>query len=207
MKTRAFLLFSFSLLISGGAFAVDGKWTPEQILEHDPKWLRELGLEIPPEKLWGQDGAGLLEAAVKVDGCSAGFITAQGLLITNHHCAFGILQQHSTPERDLITNGFLAKNPAEELGGAGTRATIPHKTTDVTAVIEAAVPAGADDLARFRAIERKGKELVAECEKQPNRRCQVEAFDGGVRYLLIENLEFPDVRVVYAPPRAVGEYG
>lgn len=207
MKTRAFLIFAFSLSISGGAFAVDGKWTPEQILEHDPKWLRELGLEIPPDKLWGKDGAGLLDAAVKVDGCSAGFITAQGLLITNHHCAFGILQQHSTPERDLITEGFLAKNPAEELGGAGTRATIPHKTTDVTAIIEAAVPAGADDLARFRAIERKGKELVAECEKQENRRCQVEAFDGGVRYLLIENLEFPDVRVVYAPPSSVGEYG
>lgn len=207
MKTRAILILAFSLSISGGAFAVDGKWTPEQILEHDPKWLRELGLEIPPEKLWGKDGAGLLEAAVKVDGCSAGFITGQGLLITNHHCAFGILQQHSTPERDLITLGFLAKNPAEELGGAGTRATLPHKTTDVTAIVEAAVPAGADDLARFRAIERKGKELVAECEKQPNRRCQVEAFDGGVRYLLIESLEFPDVRVVYAPPRSVGEYG
>lgn len=207
MKTRAFLIFAFSLSLSGGAFAVDGKWTPEQILEHDPKWLRELGLEIPPDKLWGQDGAGLLDAAVKVDGCSAGFITGQGLLITNHHCAFGILQQHSTPERDLITQGFLAKNPAEELGGAGTRATIPHKTTDVTSVIESAVPAGADDLTRFRAIERKGKELIAECEKQPNRRCQVEAFDGGVRYLLIETLEFPDVRVVYAPPRSVGEYG
>lgn len=207
MKTRAFLIFAFSLSLSGGAFAVDGKWTPEQILEHDPKWLRELGLEIPPEKLWGKDGAGLLDAAVKVDGCSAGFITGQGLLITNHHCAFGILQQHSTPERDLITEGFLAKSPAEELGGAGTRATIPYKTADVTAIVEAAVPAGADDLARFRAIERKGKELVAECEKQPNRRCQVEAFDGGVRYLLIETLEFPDVRVVYAPPRSVGEYG
>jgi Peptidase S46 len=208
MKT-ACLAFTLTLVLlaSGGAFAVDGKWTPDQILEHDPKWLRELGLQIPPEKLWSREGGGLLEAAVKVDGCSAGFITQKGLLITNHHCAFGILQQHSTPERDLITNGFLARTPAEEVGGAGTRATIPHRITDVTAVIEGAVPAGADDLERFRAIERKSKELVAECEKAENRRCQVEAFDGGVRYLLIESLEFPDVRLVYAPPRSVGEYG
>jgi hypothetical protein len=208
MKT-AFLILSLTLtlLASGGAFAVDGKWTPDQILEHDPKWLRELGLQIPPEKLWSKEGAGLLEAAVKVNGCSAGFITGEGLLITNHHCAFGILQQHSTPERDLITDGFLARTPAEEVGGAGTRATIPHRSVDVTAVIEAAVPAGADDLERYRAIERKGKELVAECEKAENRRCQVEAFDGGVRYLLLESLEFPDVRLVYAPPRSVGEYG
>jgi hypothetical protein len=77
----------------------------------------------------------------------------------------------------------------------------------VTAEVEAAVPKGADDLARYRAIERKKKELVAACEEQPNRRCQVEAFDGGVSYQLIEGLEFPDVRLVYAPPRTVGEYG
>jgi hypothetical protein len=69
------------------------------------------------------------------------------------------------------------------------------------------VPAGADDLVRFRAIERKQKELVADCEKAPHRRCQAAAFDGGLRYVLIEDLEFPDVRLVYAPPRSVGEYG
>lgn len=190
-----------------GASAVEGKWTPQQILQHDPKWLRQLGLELRPEQLWGHDGAGLLEAAVQINGCSAGFISRDGLMITNHHCAFGILQQHSTPERDLITHGFLAASRADELPGAGTRATLPHRTRDVTAEVEAAVPAGADDLARFRAIERKKKELVAECERQPHRRCQVEAFDGGVQYVLFENLEYPDVRLVYAPPRAVGEYG
>ena len=186
---------------------MEGKWTPEQVLEHDPKWLRELGLEIPPEKLWSREGGGLLEAAVKIDGCSSGFISPQGLMITNHHCAFGILQQHSTPEKDLITHGFLARTRAEELPGAGTRATIPHKTTDVTAEIEAAVPAGADDLARYRAIDRKQKEMVALCEQAEHHRCQVASFDGGLRYVLVDSLEFPDVRLVYAPPRSVGEYG
>ena len=187
---------------------MEGKWTPEQVLQHDPKWLRELGLEIPPGKLWGPEGAGLLEAAVRIEGCSAGFISARGLLITNHHCAFSILQQHSTPERDLITHGFLARTPAEELPGAGIHATLPHLRRDVTKEIEAAAAtAGADDLARFRAIERRQKEMVAECEKAEHHRCQVAAFDGGLRYVLLDNLEFPDVRLVYAPPRAVGEYG
>ena len=79
--------------------------------------------------------------------------------------------------------------------------------TDVTAEVEAAVPAGADDLARFRAIERKQKEMVAACEKAEHHRCQVAAFDGGLRYVLIDSLEFPDVRLVYAPPGAVGDYG
>src|SRR4051812_31398693 len=207
-RRHTITLFVLGLWAASGAFAVEGKWTPEQVLQHDPKWLRELGLEIPPGKLWGPEGAGLLEAAVRIDGCSAGFISSQGLLITNHHCAFSILQQHSTPGRDLITHGFLARSPAEELAGAGLHATLPHRMTDVTAEIEAAAgapPAGAhaggDDLARFRAIERREKELVAACEKAAHHRCQVAAFDGGVRYTLIDSLEFPDVRLVYAPPR------
>lgn len=203
-------IFAFALgllALSGTALAIEGKWTPGQILELDPQWLREQGLEVAPEALWSRDGGGLLEAAVRIGGCSAGFISQRGLLITNHHCAFSILQQHSTPQRDLITHGFLARQPAEELPGSGIRATIPHRVTDVTAAIEAAVPAGADDLKRFQAIERKKKELVAACEHEENRRCEVAAFDGGVRYLLNESLEYPDVRLVYAPPRAVGEYG
>jgi hypothetical protein len=190
------------------ALAVEGKWTPEQVLQHDAKWLRSLGLEIPPRQLWSPEGGGLLAATVKIEGCSAGFISGRGLLITNHHCAFAILQQHSTPERDLITHGFLARSPAEELAGAGLHATLPHRMTDVTVQIEAAAAgAGADDLARFRAIERREKEMVAACEGTASHRCQVAAFDGGVRYTLIDSLEFPDVRLVYAPPRAVGEYG
>jgi hypothetical protein len=204
---KSFLVFALCAFVSRGAYAVEGKWTPEQLLEHDPKWLRGLGLELPPQELWSREGAGLLEAAVRLDGCSAGIISAEGLVITNHHCAFSILQQHSTPERDLITHGFLAATRAEELPGEGARLTVPHQTTDVTAEVDAAVPAGADDLARFAAIERKQKELVAACEAKPHRRCELAAFDGGVRYLLIENLEYPDLRLVYAPPRAVGEYG
>src|SRR5215203_4578963 len=208
MRTRAASLFVLALwAVSSGAFAVEGKWTPEQVLEHDPKWLRELGLQVPPEKLWSKEGGGLLEAAVRIDGCSSGFISPQGLMITNHHCAFGILQQHSTPEKDLITHGFLARTQAEELPGAGTRATIPHKATDVTAEIEAAVPKEADDLARYQAIDRKQKEMVAACEQAEHHRCQVASFDGGLRYVRVDSLEFPDVRLVYAPPRSVGEYG
>jgi hypothetical protein len=208
MRIRAAAVFTLGLwAVCAGAFAVEGKWTPEQVLQHDPKWLRELGLEIPPQQLWTAEGAGLLDAAVRIEGCSAGFISPQGLMITNHHCAFSILQQHSTPERDLITHGFLAGTPAEELPGSGVRATIPHRMTDVTREVEAAVPAGADDLARFRAIERKQKEMVAACEKAEHHRCQVAAFDGGLRYVLIDSLEFPDVRLVYAPPGSVGDFG
>jgi hypothetical protein len=208
MLKRTCLAITVAALVTATDLgAVAGKWTPEQILQHDPAWLRELGLEIAPQELWSPDGGGLLEAIVKVGGCSSGFVSAEGLLVTNHHCAFGILQLHSSPERDLIETGFLAGDRSAELAGEGTRASIPHRFEDVTEVIEAAVPAAADGLERWEAIEAKKKRLVADCEAQEYRRCRVAAYDDGLRYTLIEVLEFPDVRLVYAPPRAVGEYG
>ncbi len=183
-----------------------GKWTPEQLLEHDPAWLAELGLEIPATELWDGEG-GLLEAVVQVGGCSSGFVSPEGLLVTNHHCAFGILQQHSSPDRDLISDGFLAPQRSDELPGTAVRASIPSRFEDVTDRIEAAVPEGAGDLQRYQAIDREKKEIVAACEAREHRRCRVAVYDDGVRYTLVEALEFPDVRLVYAPPRAVGEFG
>ena len=184
-----------------------GKWTPEQILDHDPDWLRSLGLNLAPAELWNADGGGLLEAVVQVGGCSSGFVSSDGLLITNHHCAFSLLQEHSTAETDLVTNGFLARDISEELPGATTRASIPHRFVDVTDVVESAAAKAKNDYDRYEAIERKQKALVAQCEEQPFRRCRVAVYDDGATYRLVEALEFPDVRLVYAPPRAIGEFG
>jgi hypothetical protein len=195
-------------LVAAPALAGEGKWTPQQVLELDPQWLKAQGLEVPPEKLWDpQRGTGLLAGAVNVGGCSGSFISGTGLVITNHHCVFGIIQEHSSPQKDLITQGFLATTPAAELPGKGARIQVPRSFTDVTQQVLAAVPKGAKDAARYKAIERKQKELVAECEKKPATRCQVAIFDGGVQYTLVEATELQDVRLVYAPPRAVGEFG
>ncbi|MCY1015401.1 S46 family peptidase [Pyxidicoccus sp. MSG2] len=195
-------------LVAAPALAGEGKWTPQQVLELDPAWLRAQGLQVPPKKLWDpQRGTGLLAGAVNVGGCTGAFISASGLVITNHHCAFGIIQEHSSPKRDLITDGFLASKPGDELPGKGARVQVPRSFKDVTKDVLAAVPAGADDLARYQAIERKQKELVAECEKRPATRCQVATFDGGLNYTLVDAVELADARLVYAPPRAVGEYG
>jgi len=176
------------------------------VLQLDPAWLKNHGLEVPASRMW--DGrAGLLSAVINTGGCSGSFISSEGLFITNHHCLFGIVQEHSSTTKDLITNGFLARSRSEELSSKSTRITIPYRFTDVTAEVKAAIPEGADDLARYRAIDRTMKSLVAGCEKSPSHRCQVAAFDGGIRYVLVDALEVADVRLVYAPPRSVGEFG
>ncbi|MCU0226839.1 MAG: S46 family peptidase [Bryobacterales bacterium] len=191
-----------------GLRAEEGKWTPSQMLEIDASSLQAMGLQIHPKALWDPaSGSGLLSAAINISGCSASFITETGLIATNHHCLFGVLQEHSTRERDIITQGFLARQRSQELPGRTTRVTVPRAFVDVTAEMEAAARDASDDLARQAALDRKQKELVAACEAKPNRRCRLASFDGGVQYILQELLELRDVRLVYAPPRAIGEYG
>ena len=196
------------VLLAAPLLASEGKWTPQQVLALDPKWLKAEGLELPPSRLWdAKRGTGLLAAAISVSGCSAGWISDEGLFITNHHCLFGVLQEHATPENDIITNGYLARTRDAELRSKILRVTIPRRFTDVTADVLAVVPKGASDAERYRLIEHKQNEIVAECEKQPGARCRVAAHDGGVQYVLQEMTELADVRLVYAPPRAIGEFG
>jgi hypothetical protein len=197
-----------ALLFATSAFGLEGKWTPQQVLQLDPQWLKQQGLELAPSRLWDpQRGTGLLAATVSTGGCSGGFISSEGLFITNHHCLFSILQEHASPQNDIITNGFLARTRGDELHSATIRLTIPRRFTDVTKEVLAAVPANAGDAERWGAIDRKSNELVTECEKQPSTRCRVASFDGGYQYVLVDALEVSDVRLVYAPARAVGEYG
>jgi hypothetical protein len=200
--------FTVAVLLALPLLASEGKWTPEQVLKIDPTWLRKEGLQLPPDRLWdARKGTGLLAAAVSTGGCSASFVSESGLIITNHHCLFGILQEHSTTSNDIISHGFLAQSRDEELPSKTTRITVPRKFTDVTREVLAAVPQGATDAQRFKAIESAQKRMVAECEKQPASRCQVAVFDDGMQYMLIDTMELSDIRLVYAPPRAIGEYG
>jgi len=202
---RALLLL---VLLQGAVRAEEGKWTPPQVLEFNPGTLQAMGLRIPPEEIWSPSkGTGLLSAAVNIGGCSASFVSATGLIATNHHCIFGILQEHSSTDNNIIRDGFLARTRQQELPSRTTRVTVPLAFTDVTEDIERAATGASDDLARYRAISRRQKELVAACESKPHRRCRLSQFDGGVQYILQEMMELPDVRLVYAPPRAIGEYG
>ena len=135
------------------------------------------------------------------------FISAEGLLITNHHCADGILQEHSTPQANLSQDGYLARTRADEKKAGAFRIQVPRAFRDVTSEVLAAVPPGATDRQRFEAVEARQKALVAECERTPGTRCQFAEFDGGLFFTLTEFEEIKDVRLVYAPPLGVGNFG
>jgi len=208
MRRRLLVLLVLCGHLAIPGLALEGKWPPYQLGELDPTWLQGEGLALDPAALWSdQIGGGLLQAVVDLGGCSAALVSRDGLLLTNHHCAFGALQHNSRPGQDLITDGFLAATRGAELSASGIKALIPSRFVDVTNEVANAVLSGSSDVERTRAIERVSKDLVARCEKSAGHRCRVAAFDGGMRFMLIDNLEYPDVRLVWAPPRSIGEFG
>ncbi len=190
------------------AVASEGKWTPQQVQQLGAGWVKQQGFSVPLNTLWDPvKNQGLLANAVQLPGCSGSFISADGLLITNHHCAISILQEHSTPQANLVKDGFLAKTREDERASKSFRLQVPRAFRDVTAQVLAGLAAAPDDRARFKAVEAMQKALVAECEKPAQTRCTFATFDGGVSFTLTEFTELADVRLVYAPPTSVGDFG
>jgi hypothetical protein len=197
-----------SLLTALPALAGEGKWTPQQVLEQGPGWVKAQGFGLPLERLWdAAAGGGLLANAVQLPGCSGSFVSPEGLLITNHHCVDGILQEHSTPQANLSRDGYLARSRGDEKKAGAYRVQVPRAFRDVTREVLAAVAAAATDTERFEAKQAQQKRLVAECEARPATRCQFAEFDGGLFFTLTEFEELTDVRLVYAPPLGVGNFG
>jgi hypothetical protein len=184
----------------------EGMWLPDQL----PKLGAELaaaGLDTPPGNFADLTGQPM-GAIVSLGGCSASFVSPHGLVATNHHCAYGTIQFNSTEERNLLTDGFLAATPGDELAAApGSRIYVTLAVEDVTAKIAAAVPAGADGAAHFAAVEEAEKKLIAKCEETAGHRCKVASFFGGAQFRLYDQLEIRDVRLAYAPPSSIGKYG
>jgi hypothetical protein len=185
----------------------EGMWPWTQLGDMDERELFARGLRIRLDEIWEPGKGGLARAAVGLKGCSASFISEEGLLITNHHCAHGAIQRNSTDERNLLETGYLAGTRHEELDGHGLRVLVFRTHEDVTGRVLDGMPEGLTDLERIEHIEKREKEIVRQCEERPDTRCEVSRENDGLRYVLLEKLELRDVRLVAAPPEALGSYG
>ena len=189
------------------ALAGEGMWVPQQLPQIAGP-LANAGLKLAPEQLADLTGDPM-GAVVALGGCTASFVSPNGLVATNHHCAYGAIQLNSTPENNLIRNGFNAPTTADELSaGPNARVFVLDEITDVTRDAQAVIAAaGADALARTKALEAFEKKLIAECEAEAGFRCRLYSFSGGNSYRLFRNMEIRDVRLAYAPPGSVGKFG
>jgi len=180
-------------------------WLPSQAPEIEQQ-LKKAGLKLDAKALANLQAAPM-NAIASLGGCSASFVSPQGLVVSNHHCVYGSIQYNAKPDRDLLTNGFLAATLGDELPAApGSRIFVIEDLRDVTADVMNGV-AATSGKARYDAIEANQKALIAACEKQPSRRCDVRAYYGGSTYYLQQQLEIQDVRLVYAPARGIGNFG
>lgn len=193
-------------LFATAALGAEGMWMPQQIPQIADQ-LRQAGIQMDPIRLADLTGDPM-GAVISLGGCSASFVSPDGLVVTNHHCGFGALQFNSRPDRDLITNGFLAKTREEELpAGPGSRVFVTTNIEDVTGRMTGAVNAKMTDIEREKALDRASKQLVQDCEKFGGVRCRVASFFEGTQYLRTTQMEIRDVRLVYAPALGIGDFG
>ncbi len=207
MKLNVGIIVGWGLIgVAAPALANEGMWMPPQAEEIGAA-MRADGLQLDPQKL-GRLDAAPLNAIVSLGGCSASFVSPEGLVVTNHHCVLGSIQYNSKEGQDYLTNGFLAKGLGNEVPAApGTRVFVIEDLRDVTAEMTKGVTPRMTGGARYDRLDVNRKALIAACEKQPNRRCDVKPYFGGSSYYLQQQLEIQDVRLVYAPAQGIGTFG
>jgi hypothetical protein len=188
------------------AGADEGQWQPHQLPQLKSE-LKRIGITMPAEKL-ADLSKHPMSAIVSLGGCSASFVSPDGLVVTNHHCGYAAVQRNSTPENNYIVNGFLAKTRAAELpGGPNTLVYVTEKVENVTNRVLKGLAPNLSGRERHGQVESRIKALTAECETDKAYRCSVPAFHRGLEYYRIKQLMIRDVRLVYAPSDKIGNFG
>ncbi|MGB7293950.1 MAG: S46 family peptidase, partial [Candidatus Aminicenantales bacterium] len=197
----------FGLILAAAfiAWADEGMWMPHQMRVLD---LQKLGLQMNPDDLYKKDGTGLMSAVVNLAGGTGEFVSPEGLILTNHHVAFGAIQRAATKEKDYIEKGFLALARSEEIPAQGYTADVLLGYDEVTEKIVRNIKPGLTSLEIYYAIEKAQKELIAAAEKEgPDIRCTVASIYSGNQYYLFRYKRLKDIRLVYAPPQDLGNFG
>jgi hypothetical protein len=182
--------------------AEEGMWMLDELKVLPFDQMRAKGLELTAEQIYD-----LKDAVVQVGGGTGAFVSLNGLILTNHHVAFGAIQQGSTLEQNFIQNGFLAKNQKEEIHAPGYQVLITKDFKDVTREVLKGISEKMSNFDRYKAIEKNQKKLIAECEKGGKLRCSVVEVLSGTKYYLFIYDRIKDVRLVYAPPSSIGSFG
>lgn len=187
------------------AWADEGMWLPEQVPALASQYPQ---LDVDPNELADPKGS-ILGSVVSLGGCSGSFVSDTGLIITNHHCVEGYLQSISDEKNNRWRDGFTATSQETEAptGPAG-RVWITLSQEEVTTQVLENITKRTKDAARASLLEQNKKALIAKCEAAADDlRCWVASFDGGANFRLIERRQLNDLRVVWAPPRSVGQFG
>ena len=209
MKSAIKLLIpalSALLLFAGNKTMDEGMWLLDSINKLPLAEMKKHGLELTPEQIYSVNGPSIKDAIVLLGGGTSSFISPDGLMLTNHHVAFAGIQAASSVQDDYLQNGFWAKSRSEELSTTYT-AQILIAMKDVTADVLSAVSDTMGAEQRTKAIQAKSQALEKEAKGTSDYTCRVSELFNGLKYYLFTYESLSDVRLVYAPPSSIGNFG
>ena len=207
MKAKLLIIWIL-LTVFAPVRADEGMWIPMLIEKFNIKLMQEKGFKLTAEDIYSVNKASMKDAVLQFGGgCTGELISSKGLLITNHHCGFSQIQRHSSLDHDYITNGFWAMSEKEELICPGLTITILKWMEDVTDQVLVDVKDEMSAELRDEKIRSNISEIQKKASAGNNFRTSVRPFFMGNQYFLFVNETFSDIRLVGAPPSAIGKFG
>ena len=205
---RKTLIFVITLMTAMTTRADEGMWLPSLISQRIAD-MQEKGFRLEAEDIYSINQASLKDAVVLFGrGCTGELISPEGLLLTNHHCGYGQIQQHSSVEHDYLKDGFWAMNRSEELPNKGLTVSFLERMDDVTAQVLKGYTPDMTEEQRVELVKKNSQALIDEAVKEgKGLRATVEALYYGNQYFLFLYREYADVRLVGAPPSSIGKFG
>ena len=214
MNIKKYFVAAFAALMACAAQADEGMWLLQLLKEQNSiELMKKQGLKLEADDLYNPNGVSLKDAVgIFGGGCTGEIISPEGLILTNHHCGYASIQQHSSVEHDYLTNGFWAMSRAEELPTPGLKFRFVHRIVDITDLVNQKVKAGEVDetTAMTSPFLRKiAQEELAKSDLngKPGIVAQALPFYAGNKFYLIYYKVYSDVRMVAAPPSSVGKFG
>lgn len=207
-------MFRKNLILAGILFfsvfqgiAREGMWIPTLLNKYNIEEMKQMGFKLTAEDIYSVNQASMKDAVVLFgSGCTGELISGDGLLITNHHCGFDAIQNHSTVEHDYLTNGFWAKTRQEELPNGDLSVRFLNRMEDVSAEIMAGIENKPKDSVTV-IMNRNIKKITAKAAEKGRYEASIQPLFYGNQYFLYVYEVFSDVRLVGAPPSAVGKFG
>jgi len=204
---KLFVLFMLVAMWGAPVKADEGMWLPALIHKLNIGDMQKTGLKLTAEDVYSINQSSLKDAVAHIGGCTAEMISPDGLMLTNHHCAFGDIQRHSTVEHDYLRDGFWAKTREEELPNPSKIARFLIRAEEVTDKVLAGITPGMSFAERQKAVAAAMAKIENEAIGDTHYQAQVTPLLESNKYFLFVYETFRDVRLVGAPPQALGKFG
>ena len=208
MKLKS-LLTLLLLLCCMSSFADEGMWLLGNVNKQMRSTMKDMGLQMPFDKVYSPDHRSLSDAVVSFGGfCSGVVVSDNGLVFTNHHCGFNSIQQHSSVEHDYLKDGFVSHSMEEELPNPELYVRFLLRTEDVTQRMLQDVNRDMTEDDRMAVLDSMANVIITEMAIEDSTLIGVvDAYYGGNEYWLSVYRDYNDVRLVFAPPSSIGKFG